>query len=65
MMGLLWRRKEVDDPTVKKNIDGPWPSFMDWKRVNNYNAELMAGNHRVQALEEYLKPLGNAEHERW
>jgi hypothetical protein len=65
MMGLLWRRKEVDDPAVKKNIDGPWPSFMDWKRVNDRDAELMAGNHRVQALEEYLKPLENAEHERW
>lgn len=65
MMNLLWRRQEVDSPWLKKNIEGPWPSFMDWKDVNRRDAELMAGNHRVEALKEFLKLPGNQEQGRW
>lgn len=65
MMNLLWRRKQVDQPWLKKDSEGSWPSFMDWKSVNAGDVELMAGNHRVQALKEYLKPVEKQELGRW
>ena len=30
---------------------GPWASFMEWKKVNSRAAVLLAGHHRVTALE--------------
>lgn len=42
-----------------------WPSFMAWTRVNPEPVELMAGNHRVEALREYLKDHNNANEGRW
>jgi hypothetical protein len=35
-----------------------WPSFDDWVRVNGTKAELIAGQHRVEALKLYLRRTG-------
>ena len=42
-----------------------WPSFEDWGHVIGEPAELMAGNHRVEALKENLRRAGAGEKERW
>lgn len=36
----------------------PWVDFMDWAKVNDRPAELMAGAHRVKALKTFLKKHG-------
>ncbi|KAF2174792.1 hypothetical protein K469DRAFT_770346 [Zopfia rhizophila CBS 207.26] len=41
------------------------PSFKDWNTIIGEKAELMAGNHRVEALKEYLRRLGCGDEERW
>lgn len=41
--------------------DGLW--FRDWEVVNGCKAELLAGNHRVEALKRLLK--GSCEADRW
>ena len=49
----------------KEQSGEEWPFFKDWMVVNNgRKAELLAGNHRVEALKEYLQD-GNLEEERW
>lgn len=42
-----------------------WPCFKDWMRVVGKKAELMGGNHRVEALKELLSKSGGGEDERW
>jgi hypothetical protein len=42
----------------------PWPYFKNWMQVVGKKAELMAGNHRVEALKEMLKSGGEVD-ERW
>jgi hypothetical protein len=45
--------------------DAEFPSFEDWSSVVGEKAELMAGNHRVEALKEYLKYFDSSQEERW
>ncbi|KAF2133085.1 hypothetical protein P153DRAFT_253634, partial [Dothidotthia symphoricarpi CBS 119687] len=40
-------------------------SFEDWSSVVGEKAELMAGNHRVEAFKEYLQCLKLSQSERW
>ncbi|KAF2462913.1 uncharacterized protein BDR25DRAFT_247182 [Lindgomyces ingoldianus] len=42
-----------------------WPSFEEWDMVVGEKAELMAGNHRVEALKKRLRLLGCGNEERW
>jgi hypothetical protein len=37
------------------SVEERWPSFDDWVRVNGTKAELIAGQHRVEALKLYLQ----------
>jgi hypothetical protein len=41
------------------------PSFEDWDSVVGEKAELIAGNHRVEALKEYLRCFESSQAERW
>lgn len=36
-----------------------WPSFDDWMSVNGSKAEIMAGQHRVEALKLYLRRISS------
>jgi hypothetical protein len=40
-------------------------SFKGWNIIIGEKAELMAGNHRVEALKEYLRRSKSSENERW
>lgn len=74
---VLCSRDEVDRMMAKlaeggkasgdeeSGVGKAWPSFMAWAQVNTEPVELMAGNHRVEALKEYLKSHHNAVGERW
>lgn len=42
-----------------------WPSFYDWETVIGVKAELSAGNHRVEALKEYMEKEKLCEGEGW
>lgn len=43
-----------------------WPSYMRWREVNaEVQVELIAGNHRVAALKDYLQDEPAAVDERW
>lgn len=51
------------------NVSGPWPSFDKWMTVNEKKAEIISGQHRVEALKLFLKQnskhlntSGNDEH---
>jgi hypothetical protein len=44
--------------------ESEWPSFEEWNTIIGERAELMAGNHRVEAFKEHLRHLKSAE-ERW
>lgn len=37
----------------------PWPSFEEWVLVNGSRAEIMAGQHRVEALKMFLERKGS------
>jgi hypothetical protein len=41
------------------------PSFEEWESVIGEKAELMAGNHRVEAFKEYLQYSKSSQAERW
>src|ERR1700754_3512927 len=41
-----------------------WPYFKEWMQIVGKEAELIAGNHRVEALKEMLKSDGGID-ERW
>jgi hypothetical protein len=43
----------VGEPT--SSMPSSWPSFHDWMSVNGCPAELMAGQHRVEALKLFQK----------
>lgn len=49
---LGWAGTGTDDTASS------WPSFQDWTLVNNHPAELMAGQHRVEALKMFLSKKG-------
>jgi hypothetical protein len=51
----------VDAPGDKSE----YPSFEGWDIIIGEKAELMAGNHRVEALKEYLRRSKSSENERW
>lgn len=38
----------------------PWPPFGDWMSVNRSKAEIMAGQHRVEALKLYLHRISGS-----
>src|SRR6185437_9907432 len=42
-----------------------WPIFTDWLSVNGQKAELMAGQHRVEALKEYVELTRSRRDELW
>lgn len=42
-----------------------WPSFEDWDAIVGEKAELMAGNHRVEALKKRLQLSKCGNEERW
>ncbi len=37
-----------------------WPSFDDWMAVNGRKGEIMAGQHRIEALKLYLRRIGSS-----
>jgi hypothetical protein len=45
--------------------ESEYPSFEGWDIIIGEKAELMAGNHRVEALKEYLRRSKSSENERW
>jgi len=49
----------------KQRTPNAWPSFWEWQSVNPEPVELMDGQHRVEALKEYLKDRKDAEDEAW
>ncbi len=56
-------RVESDDATAQdKDTE---LSFQDWPKVVGDKAELIAGNHRVEALNKYLQLIGSGDEERW
>jgi hypothetical protein len=66
MMESLHRDRQVKEHLVPGNKDGGLLSFQDWMHVIGVKAELMAGNHRVEALKEHLRQVGNEQQEeRW
>lgn len=66
MMEELRRAGEVGaNEGRRSDRERPWASFWDWVRINGTQVELMAGNHRVEALKDYLKQFPDAAHERW
>jgi hypothetical protein len=65
MLSYLDHRGLLRDHHRGSVADGVWVSFMDWMLVNGRPAELMAGNHRMEALKEHLKQLKSADDERW
>ena len=74
---LVCTRSEVDRMTSELEHQGEsrtdwrqrtpdaWPSFLDWQRVNPEPVEVMAGQHRVEALKEYSKDQKDAKGEGW
>lgn len=52
----------LEDVSTKEHA---WPYFKDWMEVVGKEAELMAGNHRVEALKEMLSRSGGGDDERW
>jgi hypothetical protein len=43
----------------------PWPSFLDWMAVNETQIELMAGQHRVEALREHVRRSNLKQEDLW
>ena len=53
---------------VVDDASAPWRDFMEWKKSGGRAAILLAGNHRVKALQELLRKQGCDENdlgERW
>ena len=38
-----------------------WPFFKDWMSVNGCEAEIMVGQHRVEAAKAFLRPKGGSQ----
>ncbi|KAK1841576.1 hypothetical protein CCHR01_15810 [Colletotrichum chrysophilum] len=50
----------------ENNDDGPREvSFLRWAEVNGSKAEVLAGQHRIQALREYVKETGTLGSDLW
>lgn len=45
--------------------DGAVASFEDWLKINDEKLEIMAGQHRIAALREYVKRTKSPESELW
>ena len=45
----------------ESNAIGPMPDFSDWMSINEEKVEVMAGQHRIRALEEFVKQTGEEE----
>ncbi|KAF1951134.1 hypothetical protein CC80DRAFT_509011 [Byssothecium circinans] len=59
-------RNWLAENPAAENIQDNVPSFMDWAAAGCQPAELMAGNHRVQALQDFLEETGrNSPEERY
>jgi hypothetical protein len=70
MLDYLKQKESQADGAVGASKDAPaadveLPSFEDWDSVVGEKAELMAGNHRVEALKEYLRCFKSSQAERW
>lgn len=62
MMEHLRRRSQVADSEAPEDV----PFFEEWLSVNRGSlVEIMAGQHRVKALEAYVKETGATEGELW
>ncbi len=63
-MGLA---DDISIPMEEGAKEPTWPYFKDWMQVVGERAELMAGNHRVEALKEILSRSedGTGDDERW
>lgn len=60
--------QERGESVAAEGRQGPWMSFMEWEKVNARPAVLLAGHHRVKALEALLKKRGRDEQDsgdRW
>lgn len=53
------------DPVGVGSAPSEWPSFNGWIAVNGEKAELMAGQHRAEALREYVRRTGSGDDELW
>lgn len=69
MLAHLKQKESVAGDAVegeeKDNGDKEWPSFEEWGDVIGERAELLAGNHRVEALKEYLRQSESPKAESW
>lgn len=71
MRGAMGLANVKDGPSAPMGEAEPkeqaWPYFKDWMQVVGKAAELMAGNHRMEALKELLSRSGNenGNDERW
>lgn len=62
MMKHLQRQGQSIDPEIPEEL----PFFDEWLSVNRGNqAEVMAGQHRIKALEAYVQETGADEKELW
>jgi hypothetical protein len=65
-MGLANVEDDISLPVGEVQRKEPaWPYFKDWMQVVGKEAELMAGNHRVEALKELLSRSEDGDDERW
>ena len=51
--------EQAGEPTIETSSS--WPKFRDWVKVNGHPAELMAGQHRVAALQAFYQKEGRLE----
>jgi hypothetical protein len=60
---IMCSREEVDRMKDHLNstgiVNGSWPDFTDWTAVNGTKVEIMAGQHRVEALKLFLEGLSS------
>jgi hypothetical protein len=61
--GRQAQRHVASEPAQEADLG--LPSFENWSNVIGKKAELMAGNHRVKALEECLQCSQSSQAERW
>lgn len=65
MLNHLRQKGQAECAVDARNADVELLSFEDWDSVIGGKAELMAGNHRVEAFKEYLQYSRSSEKERW
>lgn len=59
MMDYLQKAKE-SAPALEGDLP-LWPAFNDWMLVNGCKAEIIAGQHRVEALKVFLSRIGSCQ----